>query len=148
MTGAVLLLSATAVGAATVRVIDARLVATMEQPDGSTAVSATTHIPYVVGRSCYTWVVTFTPVPGRAIWTEELVLPGPAATWGVADGRPSRVAPDRAAATTRIPVDLASGVATSGWCVAEGDPIGTYRLVVRDHDREVYRVDFVVGDPI
>jgi hypothetical protein len=125
-------------------VTGAELLLNATDDSGVTVVTATTTIPYAVGRSCYNWSLSFKPVEGDLLLTEELRLPGPARNWdGSAD---SVVNAQRSTAVTPYHFDAGKGTATAGWCVAKDDPVGSYRYIIRQGDREVARLDFTVGD--
>ena len=136
------------VDAAPLEILGRQLVSLIERGNGEFDITETTTIPYLVGRSCYNWVVEYRPVARPVILTEELALPAPASHWGVEADQETAVATDRSSATTLRTFVGASGIASSGWCVAEGDPVGTYRFVIREGDREVARFTFTVGNLI
>ncbi len=127
-----------------ITVTDSQLLSSVTDPAGAEAVTPATAMPYIVGRSCYTWALKYDPVEGDLLLTEELRLPGPARNWG-AEGA-TEVNPQRSAAITHYHFDAATGTATAGWCVAKDDPMGSYRYTIRQGDREIARFDFTVGD--
>src|SRR5688572_26068515 len=132
-------------GSAPLEITERELLSVMREEDGGVTVAPATTIPHVVGRSCYNWVVRFHPVERQVVLTEVLTLPGPAPQWNVTGGETSEVAEDRASASTERRFDGRDGVATGGWCVAEGDPVGAYRFVIRQGGRDVAKFDFTVG---
>jgi hypothetical protein len=114
--------------------------------NGQAAVEATRRIPHVPG-SCYRWVIKVAPGTRNVAIREVFALPEPALRWGGADGVPhsrTTVAPDRASAVTRLDETLEDGILTNSWCVAEGDPIGVYRIRVYAGARLLHRFDFRV----
>jgi hypothetical protein len=127
-----------------IAVTDSQLLSSVTDPAGAETVTPATAMPYIVGRSCYTWALKYDPVEGDLLLTEELRLPGPARNWG-AEGA-TEVNPQRSAAITHYHFDAATGTATAGWCVAKDDPMGSYRYTIRQGDREIARFDFTVGD--
>ncbi|HEX7871944.1 MAG TPA: hypothetical protein VF475_03470 [Sphingobium sp.] len=129
-----------------ITVVESQLLAILTDPAGADAVTSTTAIPYVVGRSCYNWALKYRPVEGELTLSEELILPGPARNWGTEGGDATEVNAQRSGAITQRRFDASTGVATAGWCVAKDDPVGSYRYIIRQGEREVARFDFTVGD--
>lgn len=129
-----------------ISVTDRQMLSIVTGPNGQPVAQPATTIPYLVGRSCYNWLVKFRPVPGDLTLTEELILPGRAGTWGTDPGGDTQVNRNGAGAVTERHFDGRSGVATAGWCVAQDDPVGPYRYIIRQGNREVARFDFMVGD--
>jgi hypothetical protein len=127
-----------------IAVLDSALLSIVPSDSGNT-VTATTSIPYLVGKSCYNWALKFTPVEGEVVLSEELVLPGPARNWGL-EGAKAQVNPQGSGAVTERRFDGRTGAASAGWCVAKDDPVGAYRYIIRQGEREVARFDFTVGD--
>lgn len=134
--------------AETIAVTDKALLSALDHGSGRVEVKQTTSIPYVVGSSCYNWLIHFRPVAREITLDEELILPAPAPTWGVGPEGRTTVNPQRSAAVTTRSFDGRSGVARSGWCVAEGDPVGRYQYVIRQGGVEIARFLFTVGDLI
>lgn len=128
-----------------IHVTESRLLSVVSGESGGSTVTTGTAIPYIVGRSCYSWSLMFDPVDGDLVLTEELTLPGPARNWDSA-GNGTEVNPQGSAAVTARHFDAGTGMATAGWCVAKDDPVGAYRFVLHQGDREVARFDFTVGD--
>jgi hypothetical protein len=131
--------------ATTITVLSHTLFAIVTDANGVMTVTPSTAIPYVVGRSCYSWSLRYRPLDGDLILSEELVLPGPARNWGTGD-MATQVNPQRSAAMTERRFDAATGMAEAGWCVAKDDPVGPYRYIVRQGGHEMARFDFTVGD--
>ena len=102
-------------------------------------------LPYVVQTSCYGWRLKFTPVEGEVQLEEKLVLPAPPASWS--DEMNSTVAADRLSARTPVTANANAGNASNSWCVAPGDPRGSYRFVVRHGNRVLGVLNFTVGAP-
>ncbi|MCE7795762.1 hypothetical protein LWE61_04225 [Sphingobium sufflavum] len=127
-----------------IQVSAAELLLRATDGNGVSTDTATTAVPYVVGRNCYRWSLRFAPVEGDLLLTEELRLPGPARNW--TNAADSAVNPQRSIAVTPRHFDAAKGEASAGWCVAKDDPVGSYRYIIRQGDREVARLDFTVGD--
>jgi hypothetical protein len=124
------------------------LLSSVVQQDGRITYKKTRSIPYIAGRSCYNWVIRFHKVKGEVVFQEQLTLPAPAPLWGVSPQDGTNVANNRASAITERRFDGALGTATAGWCVAEGDPVGTHNFTVRQRGRVVAQIDFTVGDLI
>lgn len=102
-------------------------------------------MPYVVATSCYGWRLKFTPVDDEVMLEERLILPAAPASW--AEDMNSTVAADRLSARTPITANAYGGSANNTWCVAPGDPRGTYRFVVRHGGRVLGTLNFTVGAP-
>lgn len=129
-----------------IAVTDSRLLSIQIDADGVQTVAPATAVPYVVGRSCYSWEIHYAPAEGDLTLSEELVLPGPARNWDATPADRTKVNPQGTGAITERHFDAATGTASAGWCVAASDPVGAYRYIVRQGDREVARFDFSVGD--
>ncbi|MET0366008.1 MAG: hypothetical protein ABW169_15300 [Sphingobium sp.] len=129
-----------------IAVVDSQLLAILTDPGGTDVVTPTTAIPYVVGRSCYNWALKYQPVEGELTLSEELILPGPARNWGTEGGDVTEVNAQGSGAVTRRRFDASTGTASAGWCVAKDDPVGSYRYIIRQGEREIARFDFTVGD--
>jgi hypothetical protein len=135
------------VSAAPVRVVAAKLYLERTTPSGIGRLTETTRIPYEVGTACYRWVITVARRSETRKFTEKFTLPGSAPRWGDNEGSATQVAPNREAAITEVTADLSQGVITNGWCVAEGDPAGRYKIEVFDGKRLLRRFDFDVVLP-
>ncbi|HEX7852635.1 MAG TPA: hypothetical protein VF503_02975 [Sphingobium sp.] len=129
-----------------ITVLDSQLLGILTDSAGTDTITPTTAIPYVVGRSCYSWALKYQPVAGDLVLSEELVLPGPARNWTPASTGKTEVNTQGSGAITERHFDAATGAATAGWCVAKDDPVGAYRYIIRQGEREVARFDFTVGD--
>lgn len=127
-----------------IAVIDQSLVSMMTE-NGALTSTPTDNMPYAVGTSCYHWAVKYTPVEGEVTLTEELRLPGPARNWDFT-GTDTVVNPQGSGAITTRRFNGSTGGATAGWCVAKDDPMGSYRYIIRQGEREIARFDFTVGE--
>lgn len=97
-------------------------------------------IAYRVDTSCYGWLLQFEPVAGTVEIEEVLTIPAKAEHWGTADR--SVVSGDGTSARTVVKVDGRQGSAQHSWCVAEGDPEGTYSFAISRDGREVGELRF------
>lgn len=127
-------------------VTESGILSVTETAEGDIVATPASTIPYGVGKSCYEWFIRFAPVEGQLTLTEQLILPGPARHWTPEPGEGTEVNPQRSAATTIRRFDASRGSAGAGWCVAKDDPVGSYRFILRQGEREVARLDFTVGD--
>ncbi len=99
-------------------------------------------LPLTVNQTCYGWrylnhnKASLTPVE------ETLILPAPANQWNGSDQ--TAVSGDRRSAVTTVRIDPENMVVTNGWCVAEGDPPGRYRIEVRRNGKLIGRRSFVL----
>lgn len=133
------------ISAPDIMVSETTLLSVVTDSAGMETITPTNAIPYIVERSCYNWGVKFDRVEGDLILTEELQLPGPARNWNE-EGTATQVNAQRSGAITQRHFDAAKGMAMAGWCVAKDDPVGSYRYIIRQGEREVARFDFTVGD--
>ncbi|PSJ40610.1 hypothetical protein [Allosphingosinicella deserti] len=128
--------------ASAIRVLGADFFASDSEHPGSAPVS-TRQIAHRPGSSCYEWVVRVMPVARSVTVREVFRLPSAAPQWGVDPAR-TQVSDDGRESVTEIAEDLSDGMISNGWCVAEGDPVGRYRISVFDGDRLIQRFDFEV----
>lgn len=133
------------VSAQTLQLLDARVLSVTMREDAAPIVTEADFIPYVVGTSCYHWVIRFVPVQQEIVLHEALVLPAPAEQWGV-EGQNTQVNQQRSASLTEHRIDGRQGIASNGWCVAQGDPVGRYEFTIRKEGVEIARLKFTVGD--
>lgn len=131
-----------------IEIVETKLLATMQSSDSQPVVTETNRIPYVVGSSCYNWMIRFKPVAGPVVFEEELQLPAAASNWGLNPDEPSVVNPEKSGAVTAREFAGEEGLAIAGWCVAKDDPVGPYRFLIRYNGREIHRFDFIVGNLI
>lgn len=129
-----------------ISVTESQLLSIQTDSTGIQTIAPATSIPYQVGRSCYGWELHYAPVEGDLALSEELVLPGPARNWTPTPGDRTAVNPQGSGAITERHFDASTGTASAGWCIAKDDPVGSYRYIIRQGEREVARFDFTVGD--
>ena len=106
----------------------------------------TTNVPYRPGSSCYHWAIAVEPEPRSLTVREVFDLPGPAERWNSAPSELTLVRPDDSGAITEIQESLEDGLITHGWCVAQGDPVGRYRIRVFVGDQLLREFGFNVVD--
>ncbi len=102
-------------------------------------------VTYRVGN-CYAWVIRFAPASGTARIVEHFRLPGRAPIWNIAVGETGKVGRRRRSAKTPLTIDLSSGVATHGWCIAKGDPFGVHRFTIKQGSRTLHQFVFNIGE--
>ena len=74
-------------------------------------------------------------------------LPASPATWGGVDGNdtsPTRLSENGRVGVTPLIVALKSGRISNGWCIAEGEPPGPYRITVSQDGKPLARFDFTI----
>jgi hypothetical protein len=135
------------VAAAPVRVVEAKFALEIMTPTGGITQVETTRIPYAVGESCYRWTIVVDPRLETRRFTERFTLPDSAKIWGDYEGAATTVRANRKVAETVVAADLSQGVITNGWCVAQDDPAGRYKIEVFDGKRLLRRFDFDVVLP-
>jgi hypothetical protein len=125
-----------------IRVIGAEFYAFDEDAPEGTAVP-TRIVPHRPESSCFAWVLRVAPADRPVRLREILILPAPTPSWDVGDA-PTRVSPDRRRAETELVQDVSDGLASNEWCIADGDPVGPYRIEVYEDERLLHRFDFQV----
>jgi hypothetical protein len=93
-------------------------------------------------ETCYGWRYLNRDRANQAPIEERLILPAPASQWN--SNERTTVADDRRSALTTIPVEPDSMIMTNGWCVADGDPLGRYRIELRRNGKLIGRRNFVL----
>ena len=123
-------------------VLEADFVAFDQREPEVTAVS-TRRVPYRPDSSCFAWILRVEPASRRVALRELISLPSAPKSWGVS-AESTRVSKDRRSAETDLDDDIADGVISNEWCVADGDPVGRYRIEVFEGPRLLHRFDFAV----
>lgn len=131
---------------APLQIVERQILSIVTDDAGQPQITPTNKIPYIVGRSCYNWAIRFKPVGGDILFSETLILPGPAETWNTTAEQKTEVDKDRTFATTERHFDGKEGFASAGWCIVKNDPVGTYQYVIHHRSKEVARFTFLVGD--
>lgn len=145
---AVLFLAAAAVPAQPLEVLGADFRAEAVSPDGQIVSAPAERLPNLPGL-CYRWTLRVTPADRLVQVEERLELPAPATQWGGVDGNdesPTKLSEKGRVGTTPLFASLRSGEIGNGWCIAEGDPDGDYRITVSFEGRVLHRFRFFVGD--
>ena len=114
------------------------------QTPGGEVVRESTRIPYRPGDSCFGWGLRVEPQDRERTFEEVLRLPAPATNFGGDDGTQVEVSPDRTTATVRHNLAAGQTEIESSWCIAPGDPLGAYHIIVYDGSRPIHRFDFDV----
>lgn len=102
----------------------------------------TARVPYRPDRICWEWVVFAAPEARTLDVRETVVLPLAPTTWGDAPAQGTIVDREGRRAITRFEDSLEDGQISRRWCVAEGDPLGVYRVRVQWGDRELADIEF------
>ena len=114
-----------------------------EQHDPEGTAVSTRRVPYRPDSSCFAWILRVEPAPRRVAVREVFTLPAAPKSWGVS-AESTQVSNDRRRAETDLDDDIADGMIGNEWCVAEGDPLGRYRIEVFEGARLLHRFDFAV----
>ena len=109
----------------------------------------TAAIPYRPGAICYEWVQFFAGEDRLVAVRETVELPAAPASWGGAQELGTRLEADGRRAVTIFSDSLDDGQIDRRWCVAEGDPLGPYRIRVEADGQllEEIRFDMVADAP-
>lgn len=103
----------------------------------ATSVSASSN------HNCYGWRINTAPKNRIYGLEEELVLPGvPGQMPGV--GPESEVFENGRRIVTPFVVSVESGRISRSWCLTPGDPLGTYRFIIRQNGEELASLAFEV----
>ena len=106
-------------------------------------VESTTLVPMLAG-ACYNWWLKLGKTKGDVEVSEAFTLPSAPASWGTVNDT-TTISADKLTATSTMsltPDD--EGWITHGWCVAEGDPTGDHKIVVKAGDRVLGEFPFQV----
>jgi hypothetical protein len=126
--------------------LGARSFSVIRDPGGD-QIRETNRIPYRPRISCFEWVLEMMPVGRERVFSEVLELPGAATDWTSEDGVPVEVAADGGSATVEHRLAADAGALGGSWCLAPGDPLGTYQVTVREGGRVIHHFDFeIVAD--
>ncbi|MDF7775797.1 DUF2610 domain-containing protein [Sphingomonas sp. AOB5] len=88
-----------------------------------------TVVPYRPGEMCFSWVISVAPQKGDFEFFEEFRLPSPPKDLPEPSERIS-VLEGRQMVRTRLSDHIRDGEISSGWCIGEGDPMGTHTIQV------------------
>lgn len=126
-------------------VLDARTFAVERSPEGD-RITESSRVPYRPGVSCFEWVLLLAPREDARNFRELLELPGVATDWSSVDEEapPATVSDDGSSATVEHRLEAGQSELGSSWCIAPGDPLGTYHVTVREGDRVIHRFDFQI----
>ena len=124
-------------------ILDARTFSVQRTPDGD-AVEESNLVPYRPGISCFEWVMLFEPRDDARDFSEVLELPGASSDWSSdeADAPAVEVSADGSSGTVAHRLEAGETELGSSWCLAPGDPLGTYHVTVREGGRVIRRFDF------
>ena len=115
---------------------------------GKLEVYASTQVPFDSKNSCYGWQVKLSGVSGAIESREILRMPSkPMGGWPVATDGSSKITPslDQKSAMTDATLEITDGWVSNMWCVADGDPLGSYSIDVILNGRfiETFKFDVV-----
>ena len=128
-------------------VLDTDFLVEIADDNGDIIRHSSTEVPLVPDASCFRWQIKVAPVLRVVPIVELFELPAPPGQWvgaeDVADS-PTRTSDNGRIATTDIIAPLNRGLIEHGWCIAEGDPPGRYRITVSEGGRLLHRFQFTV----
>ncbi len=133
--------------AASLVVLDTDFIVEIADENGDIIRHSSTTVPLVPDSSCFRWQIKVAPAMRVVPIVELFELPSPPGQWtGVEDmtESPTRTSADGRVATTDIMAPLNKGLIEHGWCIAEGDPAGRYRITVSENGRLLHRFQFTV----
>lgn len=115
---------------------------------GKLEVYASTRVPFDSKNSCYGWQVKLSGVSGAIESREILRMPSkPMGGWPVVTDGSSKITPslDQKSATKEATLEITDGWVSNMWCVADGDPLGSYSMDVILNGRfiETFKFDVV-----
>ena len=112
-------------------------------PGGETLRESTTLVPLLPG-ACYNWRLQLGKVKSVLDITEVYTLPAAPQSWGLGDDSSIVVADDQLSATSTLRLAPLNGWIENGWCVAAGDPEGTYSFDILSGGMLLHRFEFEV----
>lgn len=124
-------------------VTETDFVLTITNADGSKVEESTTLIPLLAG-ACYTWWLKLAKTKGDVEISEEFTLPSAPESWGSVN-ETMVISDDMRTATSSMTLTPdENGWIGHAWCVAEGDPTGDHKIVVKSGDRMLGEFPFQV----
>jgi hypothetical protein len=124
-------------------VTETDFVLTITNADGSKVEESTTLIPMLAG-ACYNWWLRLSKSKGDVEVVEVFTLPSAPASWGSVNDT-TTISEDMLTATSTMSLTPdENGWIGHGWCVAEGDPTGDHRIVVKAGDRVLGEFPFQI----
>lgn len=108
-----------------------------------------TVIPLVPGLACYGWRVQLREKSGVIQFTEVFSLPAEPEYWAGENDvyGTNRIDPTRTTSTSQKFASLRDGWFENAWCVAAGDPAGTYSFEVFVDDHRLAEFQFLAQNP-
>jgi hypothetical protein len=146
LTGLVLfaIASAAAVSPATAApaVLDARFVYVQAGSE-----TESNKVPLIPGEVCFEWQLKLDVPDSPVTFTEVFILPAAPKIWEVEPELDNEISGDGTTSTTTDVAQLAGGWLRHGWCVAEGDPLGDYRMEISIEGTLVHTFGFKLIEP-
>jgi hypothetical protein len=125
-------------------VIERDFTLTITGADGKELVESTTLIPLLDG-ACYTWQLKLAKTKGAVEITEVFTLPSAPSSWGSVNDS-TTISDDMLTATSTMSLTPEDGWIWHAWCVAEGDPTGDHKIVVKSGDEVLGEFPFQVEE--
>lgn len=107
---------------------------------------ATSRISFEVGKT-YGWIARLKTSKRKVTFVEEFTLPVAPASWGAEDPLAKRtISNSGRTATTTKKVTVVNGVISHSWKIADGDPNGEHRILVKIEDQQPVEFKFEIVD--
>jgi hypothetical protein len=123
------------------------LVGIRNSKDEEIAWTESDFVPLIPGKSCYRWEIELDTYLVSIPTKEIFILPETPKVWSADEGVEGKqtLHHDNKISITEEDIKVVNGTIESMWCVAEGDPIGDYKIEVHIKGVLVKSFSFVVG---
>jgi hypothetical protein len=123
------------------------LVGIRNSKDEEIAWAESDFVPLIPDKSCYSWEIQLDTELISVPTKEILILPETPKMWGREEGAEGgqTLHHDNKISIVDKDIKVVDGIIDSSWCVAEGDPIGDYRIEVYIKGVLAESFSFVVG---
>jgi hypothetical protein len=125
-------------------VIESDFILKITKADGSEVRESTTLVPLLDG-ACYEWRLKLAKTKGAVDITEVFTLPSAPGSWGSVNDS-TTISDDMLTATSAMSLTPEDGWVWHAWCVAEGDPTGDHKIVVKSGDEVLGEFPFQVEE--
>jgi hypothetical protein len=104
-------------------------------------------VPLIPDKSCYSWEIELDTELISVPTKEILILPETPKMWGWEEGVEGKqtLHHDNKISVIEENIKVEDGIIESMWCVAEGDPIGNYKIEIYIKGVLVKSFSFIVG---
>lgn len=104
-------------------------------------------VPLVPDDVCFEWRLKLDVPDGPVEFTEVMVLPAAPEFWKVEPEVDHEISGDGTVSTTTDVDKIVGGWLHHGWCVAQGDPLGDYRIGVTVDGTLLHTFGFKLIEP-